>query len=78
MRAGYQAKSPAVCYLIDHNLAFDPQCDISEFDLHVFSPRHRDWVYDLLDDLPEKDAVLNSVTSLLNRGSDQNFRSTIV
>ncbi|MBS9424797.1 HipA family kinase [Photorhabdus caribbeanensis] len=93
-------------YLIDHNLAFDPQCDISEFDLHVFSPIHRDWVYDLpddeviddivaklnnkceeailnlpdewIDELPEKDAVLNSVTSLLNRGSDQNFRSTIV
>ncbi|MGJ0579308.1 HipA family kinase [Xenorhabdus bovienii] len=93
-------------YLIDHNLAFDSECTLSQFDYHVFSPRHRDWVFDMLDcenvvdivstlkkkltesisslpsdwanELPDKDAALNNITSLIDRGFNQEFRSTIV
>lgn len=38
-------------YIIDHNLAFAPSCDANTFSEHVFSPKNRDWVYDMFDEL---------------------------
>lgn len=36
-------------YLIDHNLAFDHD-DVDEmFEQHVYSPLHRDWIFDFVD-----------------------------
>ncbi|OTA16048.1 hypothetical protein Xbed_03520 [Xenorhabdus beddingii] len=93
-------------YLIDHNLAFDPKCTLLQFEYHVFSPCHRNWIFDMLDreevvdtvsilkdkitesipslpdewinELPDKDAVLNNITLLVDRGFNQKFRSTIL
>jgi hypothetical protein len=36
-------------YLIDHNLAFDHDEVPGEFDHHVYSERHRAWIFDLVD-----------------------------
>lgn len=36
-------------YLIDHNLAFDHDEVPGEFDYHVYSDRHRSWIFDLVD-----------------------------
>ncbi|QPE18754.1 hypothetical protein IMQ36_06480 [Providencia rettgeri] len=44
-------------YLIDHNLAFDPYCDISMFDFHVFSPKNRSWQYDMFDSISNEELI---------------------
>lgn len=36
-------------YLIDHNLAFHQNEDDEAFDYHVYAPRHRKWVFDIVD-----------------------------
>ncbi|HIC2887037.1 TPA: HipA family kinase [Morganella morganii] len=50
-------------YLIDHNLAFDPNCQDADFNYHVYSPRHRSWEYDMVDATSNED-LLNSVNSV--------------
>ncbi|MEM8325801.1 hypothetical protein Q4S25_21375, partial [Morganella morganii] len=50
-------------YLIDHNLAFDPDCQDADFNYHVYSPRHRSWEYDMVDATSNED-LLNSVNSV--------------
>lgn len=92
-------------YLIDHNLAFDASCTLSQFAYHVFSPSQRSWSYDMvdvlaiediieslnekcselllilptewIDELPDKDQVIQSIISILARGKDAIFRSSI-
>lgn len=42
-------------YLIDHNLAFDHDVTASEFDYHVYSSRHRSWIFDFVDRMEGED-----------------------
>nr|WP_301538112.1 HipA family kinase [Providencia rettgeri] len=44
-------------YLIDHNLAFASDCDIEMFEYHVFSPRNRDWQYDMFDAISNEELI---------------------
>lgn len=50
-------------YLIDHNLAFASNVVEGEFEYHVFSPKHRDWVYDMFDAISIEDIanVINDI-----------------
>ncbi|AWC76421.1 hypothetical protein CLM65_14175 [Serratia marcescens] len=42
-------------YLIDHNLAFDHDEDADEFEYHVYSERHRQWLFDFVDKMEGED-----------------------
>ncbi|EPG6917911.1 HipA family kinase [Proteus mirabilis] len=44
-------------YLIDHNLAFDPNCNIDMFEFHVFSPKNRSWQYDMFDAISNEELI---------------------
>ncbi|CNG80298.1 HipA family kinase [Yersinia frederiksenii] len=36
-------------YLIDHNLAFDHDEAEADVKMHVYSPQHRSWIFDIVD-----------------------------
>lgn len=55
-------------YLIDHNLAFAHDTTDDEYDVHVYSERNRNWIYDILDE-PELFDLANVALS----GLDQVF-----
>lgn len=47
-------------YLIDHNLAFDQNAVAEDFDYHVYSHKSRSWVFDMVDQVAQRDKLLNS------------------
>ncbi len=47
-------------YLIDHNLAFDQNADVGDFDYHVYSHKSREWAFDLVDRVVHKEKLLNT------------------
>ncbi|ELY4482953.1 hypothetical protein EHJ13_11965 [Cronobacter dublinensis] len=47
-------------YLIDHNLAFDQNVDEDAFDYHVYAPRHRSWIFDIVDKPLCEDELIRS------------------
>ncbi|CFV22125.1 HipA family kinase [Yersinia pseudotuberculosis] len=51
-------------YLIDHNLAFDHDELESDFEYHVYSAKHRSWVYDLVDKQEREDEISHARTML--------------
>lgn len=51
-------------YLIDHNLAFDQNDDEAAFDYHVYAPRHRKWVFDIVDRPHCEDEIIRTKGTL--------------
>ncbi|WP_255478908.1 HipA family kinase [Pantoea sp. ME81] len=47
-------------YLIDHNLAFDQNADAGDFDYHVYSHKSREWAFDMVDRVVQKEKLLNA------------------
>lgn len=51
-------------YLIDHNLSFDQDVQPDDFLWHVYSPRSRKWVYDMIDRVIYRQKVLDCTKKL--------------
>jgi len=51
-------------YLIDHNLAFDQNDTDDAFDYHVYAPRHRKWLFDIVD-RPQSEDELTRTKGIL-------------
>lgn len=51
-------------YLIGHNLAFNHDDLESDFEYHVYSAKHRSWVYDLVDKQEQEDEISQARTVL--------------
>ncbi|WP_366518886.1 HipA family kinase [unidentified bacterial endosymbiont] len=57
-------------FLIDHNLAFAHDTTNDEYDVHVYSPKCRDWVYDIIDE-PELMDLANDAIDTLGEAFNQ-------
>lgn len=57
-------------YLIDHNLAFAHDTTDDEYDVHVYSPKCRDWVYDIIDE-PELLDLANDAIGTVGEAFNQ-------
>lgn len=53
-------------FLIDHNLAFSQDTTDGGYDVHVYSPAGRSWVYDMVDKLELRDLADDAISSLKN------------
>ncbi len=51
-------------YLIDHNLAFAQDTRSHEYDVHVYSPNGRPWVFDMLDEPELMDLANDAISSV--------------
>lgn len=48
-------------YLIDHNLSFDHSEKPEDFDVHVYSPANRKWLFDLIDRMECEQKLRNTL-----------------
>lgn len=51
-------------YLIDHNLAFAHDTTDDEYEVHVYSSKGRNWVYDIIDKPELEDLAMNAIGTL--------------
>ncbi|MDE1188452.1 MAG: hypothetical protein PW844_18530 [Pantoea sp.] len=51
-------------YLIDHNLAFDQNATLRDFNEHVFSHLTRSWEIDMVDQLAHREKLLKTYSKM--------------